>query len=124
MQNRVSSITEARDIIDKFHARKIMIHNGKRWSVASVKRIIPMISNYPKGPIDDIEILINKEKNHYFSALCLFGKRSWVKDIRICDDYNRNSLKMVAIHPTPKNDEMIIRVARFIKLIYLKQKTK
>lgn len=125
MKNRVFSVEEAKDIIADFHGRKIEVWNNQyershgkyKWEKKSIIRIIPM--HYPdKKSIDDVEILLNKSKNIYFSIGMILRDKSWVKGIKIGGvDFKAKSQKV--LWPFPKSDEVWIRTARYIKLLRL-----
>lgn len=126
MKNRVNSVDEAKEIIADFHGRKIEVYNNHykgshgdyKWQKKSIIRIIPM--HYPgKKSIDDVEVLLNKSRNTYFSIGMFLRNKSWIKDIKIGGiDFKAKSQKI--INPFPKNDEVWIRTARYINLLYLK----
>lgn len=118
MKNRVSGIDEARDIIANFHGRKIEVFFNNEWVRYATERIIPM--HYPKGDsINDVEVLLKKSRNYYFSISMYLKGKSWVKDVRFCG-VNFSARKMKVIHPVPKCDEVWIRTARYINLLKIK----
>lgn len=126
MKNRVSGVSEAREIIADFHGRRINLlnkdykgsHGVLKWENKPVVRIIPMHYSDKKN-IDDVEILVNKSKNSYFSIGMILRKKSWVKGIQIGEiDFKIKQSKI--IHPLPKDDETWIRIARYINLLKIR----
>lgn len=77
---------DSQTIICDFHGRKIELYNGEVWKKEAVKRIIPM-RMHKEGAgwqgVQDVEILIDKQKNRYFSAKMFLEGTSWVKGIRV-----------------------------------------
>lgn len=76
---------QSQSIICDFHGRKIELFNGEKWKKHTVKRIIPM-RLHREGKwqkVGDVEILLNKEKNFYFSIKMFLTGKSWAKEIRV-----------------------------------------
>lgn len=123
MENRVKNVDEAKEIVADFHGRRLLVfnkdykgsHGNFKWQSMPVVRVIPM--HYPdKENIDDVEILLDKSKNSYFSIGMLLRKKSWVKGLQIGGvDFKAKTSK--AIYPFPKDDETWIRTARYINLL-------
>jgi len=114
-------LLQANQIIRLLHKRKISMFDGQKWTNTSVKKIIPMF-DYKKACreeyiITDVEILTCKSKNTYFSISCYIENRSWIKNIKIKDEWD-DSIKQRIISPDiqsyMKNDNYI-DVAKLIQ---------
>jgi hypothetical protein len=114
VSDRIRPIDSAKEVIRDFHGRKIEIFNGEKWEKYAVKRVIPIHTSRPWSDISDVEVLLNKEKNHYFSIVMFLKDESWVKDVRI-GGVNLTARKMDVICPTPKYEEVWIKTVEFIK---------
>lgn len=86
----------AREKIEKLHRRGLVLKcNGMRVADTSVKRIIPKIGNDKK--VYDVEILVNKSKNSYFSLSCFLKGNSWVNEIELLEWHDQRLTKQTPI---------------------------
>jgi len=109
------TVSQAKGIIADFHGLKIEISNNSKIFNHSIKRIIPMIDFKDRKTVNDVEILLNKKYNYYFSIGLFLKNQSWVKRASL-GEVNLSTRKMKAIHPFPITDEQWIKTARFINL--------
>lgn len=87
-----------RDKVESYHKRFITVYysNGiqNKPMNYSIKRIIPMIRN---DEVYDVEILLQKNNNTYFSINCYLKNKSWVKKIELSQSIDQRLTKIKPI---------------------------
>jgi len=68
---------------DLYPPAVIDVFDGTDWCTYTIKRMIPMQHGFEGNlkPVHDIELLLDKRKNIYFSYSMYLKGTSWVKEI-------------------------------------------
>lgn len=108
---------QAQSIICDFHARKIEISNGEKLKNCTVQRIIPirMRENGKWQHVHDVEILTDKDKNHYFSIDAIMKGTSGVKGLKVGEiDFKVKGRMSVISHAEDFTDQDWIDTGKFV----------
>lgn len=86
--------------LSEYHKRKVIIidHNGKTRKY-SIKSFIPMQyhNGVEFGDVLDVEVLLDKSRNHFFSIDSFLKGDSWVKKIYFTGDKDKRLTKQPVI---------------------------
>ena len=85
-------------LMNEHHKKFIEIedNSGKKKSY-SIKCFIPM-KEYKGNNIKDVEVLLNKNRNHYFSIKMFIEGKSWVKHATLSDSKDQRIKKKAALN--------------------------
>lgn len=113
--DETSPIEKAYATLERVQGSHIDICDEKgRWQGTSVKKIIPMLKN---GEIIDVEILIRKDLNRYFSLKQLTEETSWVREIRIHINKDRRLKKGIKYLLDLRERDLIVTAVKLHGLL-------
>ena len=94
------TLKEANDWIKRLHRMKVILINDEgKTRCCSMKCFVPMqrVSKGGSGPVEDVEVIVDKVKNHYFSVKMMLKGDSWVKEIQFLNQPDRRIRKQPPI---------------------------
>lgn len=115
--------------ISNLHKRKVVCTDAEGNTYRfSIKHVIPMKhSNTYSAPVFDIELILDKSNNKYFSIYQFLINKSWVKKIEILPEKDLR-IKTMSIMPKYVDDIVTIKdyssINRLMEIFYANERVK
>lgn len=84
-------IAEDKKTISHFMGRVVEVFDGKKWETFVIQNLVPMHNYYQNRTFispTDVEVILDKKTNTYFSIERFLKGKSWVKDIKLHNSFS------------------------------------